>query len=105
MSGPEFFRTGMGRIFYESTMPTIAKALEAIAKRMEPAPSLMTAEEAQLMRRDEQAERGTRISAMAATIAAGISTREHGALEIAEKAVEIAIDIERLVAIKIGAGQ
>ncbi len=36
-NGPEFFRTGMGRTFYEGTMPRIAAALEKIAERL-PAP-------------------------------------------------------------------
>ena len=35
MSGPQFFETGMGRKYYEGTMPRIAKALEAIAKELE----------------------------------------------------------------------
>lgn len=29
--GPEFFQTGMGRVFFESTMPRIADALARIA--------------------------------------------------------------------------
>jgi hypothetical protein len=31
----EFFQTVMGKEFYDSTMPRIAKALEKIAKRLE----------------------------------------------------------------------
>lgn len=33
--GPEFFQTGMGRRFYESTMPDIATALLRIAKALD----------------------------------------------------------------------
>ena len=33
MAGPEFFQTLMGKRFFESTMPRIADALEALAKR------------------------------------------------------------------------
>jgi len=36
MSGPQFFQTRMGQKFYEHTMPTIADALEKIAKNSEP---------------------------------------------------------------------
>lgn len=32
MSPPEFFETPMGRIFYEGTMPRLAKALEKLVK-------------------------------------------------------------------------
>jgi hypothetical protein len=35
MSGPPFFQTRMGQIFYEHTMPMIAKELERIATAME----------------------------------------------------------------------
>ena len=35
MSFPEFFQTGMGKKYYESTLPRIATALEKIAKSME----------------------------------------------------------------------
>jgi hypothetical protein len=35
MSGPQFFETGMGRKFYEGTLPKIAKALERIAAALE----------------------------------------------------------------------
>jgi len=35
MSGPQFFETGMGKKYYDGTMPRIAKALEAIAKSLE----------------------------------------------------------------------
>lgn len=35
MAGPEFFATRMGHIFYEGTMPRIAKALERIADALE----------------------------------------------------------------------
>lgn len=35
MAGPEFFQTGMGRKFYESDVPRIAKALERIATALE----------------------------------------------------------------------
>jgi hypothetical protein len=34
-NGPEFFQTGMGRTFYEGTMPKIAKALERLATVLE----------------------------------------------------------------------
>jgi hypothetical protein len=30
-----FYRTGMGRMFYEGTVPRIAKSLETIAKKLE----------------------------------------------------------------------
>lgn len=80
MSGPEFFQTPMGRKFYEADVPRIAKALEKLAQR------------------SEIGARAERIAAMAASIAAGICTQERGALEVAEKAVEIALDIEKLVA-------
>lgn len=33
MSGPEFFQTRMGQIFFESTMPRIAQALEQLVGR------------------------------------------------------------------------
>jgi hypothetical protein len=35
MSGLEFYRTGMGRTFYEGTVPRIAKSLETIAEKLE----------------------------------------------------------------------
>jgi hypothetical protein len=34
-NGPEFFQTGMGRTFYEGTMPKIARALERLATVLE----------------------------------------------------------------------
>ena len=33
--GPEFFQTRTGQIFYQGTMPRIAKALERIANVLE----------------------------------------------------------------------
>lgn len=35
MPGPEFFQTYMGKHFYESTAPRIARALERIADALE----------------------------------------------------------------------
>jgi len=35
MSEPQFFQTGMGRKYYESTLPSIARALERIAAALE----------------------------------------------------------------------
>ena len=35
MSGPKFFQTMMGKIYYESTMPRLVKALEKIGKCLE----------------------------------------------------------------------
>lgn len=35
MSGPEFFQTRMGHVFYESTMPEIARQLKRIADALE----------------------------------------------------------------------
>lgn len=35
MPGPEFFQTGLGRIFYEGHVPRIVKALEQIAAALE----------------------------------------------------------------------
>jgi len=34
-SGPEFFQTVMGRVFFDGTMPRIAKALERIADHLD----------------------------------------------------------------------
>jgi len=31
MSGPEFFQTGMGRIFFEGTMPRLYRAIDRVA--------------------------------------------------------------------------
>jgi len=35
MSGPQFFETGMGRKFYEGTVPRLARAVEKVAKELE----------------------------------------------------------------------
>ena len=35
--GPEFFQTGMGRTFYEHTMPELVKVLQRIATALEKA--------------------------------------------------------------------
>jgi hypothetical protein len=35
MAGPEFFQTRMGQVFYEHTMPNIAKAIEHLATVIE----------------------------------------------------------------------
>lgn len=35
MSGSEFFETGIGRRFYESTVPRLVKAMEKIATELE----------------------------------------------------------------------
>jgi hypothetical protein len=34
-NGPQFFETGMGKKYYDGTMPRIAKALEEIAKKID----------------------------------------------------------------------
>jgi len=35
MSGPEFFQTGMGRTFYESTMPNLVRQIKRVADRLD----------------------------------------------------------------------
>lgn len=35
MSGPSFFQTLMGKVYYEGTLPRIARALERIATALE----------------------------------------------------------------------
>lgn len=35
MSGPSFFQTMMGKVYYEGTLPRIARALERIAEALE----------------------------------------------------------------------
>jgi hypothetical protein len=35
MSGPEFFQTGMGRRYYESTLPALVKEMERLANAAE----------------------------------------------------------------------
>lgn len=35
MSGPQFFETRMGRIFFEHHVPNINRALESISKSLE----------------------------------------------------------------------
>lgn len=37
VSGPEFFQTGMGRRFYECTMPDLVRAIEANTKAIQEA--------------------------------------------------------------------
>lgn len=35
MSGPSFFQTLMGKVYYEGTLPRIARALERLATALE----------------------------------------------------------------------
>ena len=78
-AGPAFFQTRMGARFYEVDVPAIAKALTTIAKH----------------------DRAARVSSMAATIAAGLCSRgisgPFNPDEVAEKALEVALEIEKLV--------
>lgn len=52
MPGPEFFQTGMGKVFFEATMPNLARAMQAIAEHLIKG-DVMAAEEARLQAENE----------------------------------------------------
>lgn len=51
-TGPEFFQTGMGKVFFEATMPNLARAMQAIAEHLIKG-DVMRAEEAERLAENE----------------------------------------------------